>query len=170
MSKNPKYLNWTIIIFSSVIILSILWNTFLFVQNFKNEERNKMELWSLATLELVNIQGNISNLTLEVLKKNTTTPMIKVDNNGFIEINNIPELNPKDSLEIKRLISKFQSEKEFLNQCKKMPLKIGSNPLEIAKTVEFILSIQSMTGQIITLDGGQHLGWGQVESKRTNKD
>ncbi|MAI02852.1 MAG: short chain dehydrogenase [Rickettsiales bacterium] len=66
--------------------------------------------------------------------------------------------------------SKFQSEKEFLNQCKKMPLKIGSNPLEIAKTVEFILSIQSMTGQIITLDGGQHLGWGQVESKSTNKD
>ena len=133
MSKNPKYLNWTIIIFSSVIILSILWNTFLFVQNFKNEERNKMELWSLATLELVNIQGNISNLTLEVLKKNTTTPMIKVDNNGFIEINNIPELNPKDSLEIKRLISKFQSENQpieiNLGNEKISTLYYGDSPL-----------------------------------------
>ena len=112
MNKNPKYLNWTIIIFSSVIILSILWNTFLFVQNFKQEERNKMELWSLATLELVNIQAEISNLTLEVLKKNTTTPMIKVDNNGIIEVNNIPELNLKDTLEIKRLISKFKTENQ----------------------------------------------------------
>ena len=112
MNKNPKYLNWTIIIFSSIIILSILWNTFLFVQNFKQEERNKMELWSLATLELVNIQAEISNLTLEVLKKNTTTPMIKVDNNGLIEVNNIPELNLKDTLEIKRLINKFKSENQ----------------------------------------------------------
>jgi len=112
MNKNPKYLNWTIIIFSSIIILSILWNTFLFVQNFKQEERNKMELWSLATLELVNIQAKISNLTLEVLKKNTTTPMIKVDNNGLIEVNNIPELNLKDTLEIKRLINKFKSENQ----------------------------------------------------------
>ena len=112
MNKNPKYLNWTIIIFSSIIILSILWNTFLFVQNFKQEERNKMELWSLATLELVNIEAKISNLTLEVLKKNTTTPMIKVDNNGLIEVNNIPELNLKDTLEIKRLINKFKSENQ----------------------------------------------------------
>tara|TARA_Y100000739_G_scaffold119327_1_gene102722 strand:- start:3532 stop:4668 length:1137 start_codon:yes stop_codon:yes gene_type:complete len=112
MNKNPKYLNWTIIIFSSIIILSILWNTFLFVQNFKQEERNKMELWSLATLELVNIQAKISNLTLEVLKKNTTTPMIKVDNNGLIEVNNIPELNLNDTLEIKRLINKFKSENQ----------------------------------------------------------
>ena len=112
MNKNPKYLNWTIIIFSSIIILSILWNTFLFVQNFKQEERNKMELWSLATLELVNIQAKISNLTLEVLKKNTTTPMIKVDNNGLIEVNNIPELSLNDTLEIKRLINKFKSENQ----------------------------------------------------------
>ena len=112
MNKNPKYLNWTIIVFSSIIILSILWNTFLFVQNFKQEERNKMELWSLATLELVNIKAEISNLTLEVLKKNTTTPMIKIDNNGLIEVNNIPELNLKDTLEIKRLINKFKSENQ----------------------------------------------------------
>ena len=43
-----------------------------------------MELWSLATLELIDIEGEISNLTLEVLKKNKTTPMIKVDNNESV--------------------------------------------------------------------------------------
>ena len=100
MNKNSKYLNWVIIIFSSVIISAILWNTYLFVQNFKHEERNKMELWSLATKEVANVQGEISNLNLEILKKNTSTPMIKVDNNGSIEINNIPELDLNDTIKI----------------------------------------------------------------------
>ncbi len=66
--------------------------------------------------------------------------------------------------------SKFQSEKQFVNQCKNMPLQVGSSPEEVAKTVIFILSIKSMTGQIITLDGGQHLGWGQVNKKNNIKD
>ena len=46
-----------------------------------------------------------------------------------------------------------------------MPLQIGSNPNEIAQTVVFLLTIPSITGQLITLDGGQHLGWGQVDNK-----
>ena len=47
-----------------------------------------------------------------------------------------------------------------------MPLKTGSTPKEIAKTVEYILCMKSMTGQLITLDGGQHLGWGQVNNNK----
>ncbi len=66
--------------------------------------------------------------------------------------------------------SKFQSNKDFVKQCKNMPLKIGSNSNEIAKTVIFLLSIPSITGQIITLDGGQHLGWGQVKNSQKLKD
>ncbi len=66
--------------------------------------------------------------------------------------------------------SKFQTQEEFTKQCKKMPLKIGSNPSEIAQTVIFLLTIPSITGQLITLDGGQHLGWGQVDNKFKLKD
>ena len=66
--------------------------------------------------------------------------------------------------------SKFQTEKEFIKQCKKMPLQIGSNPNEIAQTVIFLLTIPSITGQLITLDGGQHLGWGQVSNNIKLKD
>ena len=66
--------------------------------------------------------------------------------------------------------SKFQTDKQFKKQCKDMPLQVGSNPEEVAKTIIFILSIRSMTGQIITLDGGQHLGWGQVNKKNNLKD
>ncbi len=112
MKKNIFDKNWLIILISSFIVGVILWNTYVFVNNFKIEERNKMELWSLATLELINIEGEISKLTLEVLKKNKTTPMIKVDNNGTIEINNIDGLNKSDSLEINNLIKKFGSENE----------------------------------------------------------
>ena len=112
MKKNIFNKNWLIILISSFIVGVILWNTYVFVNNFKIEERNKMELWSLATLELIDIEGEISNLTLEVLKKNKTTPMIKVDNNGTIEINNIDGLNKSDSLEINNLIKKFSSENE----------------------------------------------------------
>ena len=112
MKKNIFNKNWLIILISSFIVGVILWNTYVFVNNFKIEERNKMELWSLATLELIDIEGEISNLTLEVLKKNKTTPMIKVDNDGAIEINNIDGLNKSDSLEINNLIKKFSSENE----------------------------------------------------------
>ena len=38
--------------------------------------------------------------------------MIKVDNNGDIEINNIIDLNISDSLKINNLIKKFSSENE----------------------------------------------------------
>ena len=110
MKKNIFNKNWLIILISSFIVGVILWNTYVFVNNFKIEERNKMELWSLATLELIDIEGEISNLTLEVLKKNKITPMIKVDNNGAIEINNIADLIKSDSLEINNLIKKFSLE------------------------------------------------------------
>ena len=66
--------------------------------------------------------------------------------------------------------SKFQSEKQFSRQCKSMPLQIGSSPNELAKTVMYFLSIDSITGQLITLDGGQHLGWGQVKNNKSVKD
>ena len=54
--KNNKNKNWLIILLSSIIVSFILWNTYVFVQKFKTEERNKMELWSLATLELIDIE------------------------------------------------------------------------------------------------------------------
>jgi hypothetical protein len=33
-------------------------------------------------------------------------------------------------------------------------------PDEICDAVRFILDAPSMTGQMIAVDGGQHLGWG----------
>ena len=42
-----------------------------------------------------------------------------------------------------------------------MPLHRGTSPDEIAGAMRFILAAPAMTGQMIALDGGQHLGWAQ---------
>ena len=43
--------------------------------------------------------------------------------------------------------------------CRATPLQHGTSPEEIAGALRFIMASPSMTGQLITLDSGQHLGW-----------
>jgi NAD(P)-dependent dehydrogenase (short-subunit alcohol dehydrogenase family) len=62
------------------------------------------------------------------------------------------------------LPSPRQSAEQFDQQSAAMPLGHGATPQEIARAVLFILSSPSMTGQMIALDGGEHLGW-QVPGK-----
>src|SRR5262249_54563678 len=57
------------------------------------------------------------------------------------------------------LPSPRQSEAQFQAQWARMPLGRGTTPSEIADAVAFILDAPAMTGQMIALDGGQHLGW-----------
>jgi NAD(P)-dependent dehydrogenase (short-subunit alcohol dehydrogenase family) len=57
------------------------------------------------------------------------------------------------------LASSRQTEEEFARQCAATPLGLGPSLEEICSTVAFILGASSMTGQMIALDGGQHLGW-----------
>jgi NAD(P)-dependent dehydrogenase (short-subunit alcohol dehydrogenase family) len=57
--------------------------------------------------------------------------------------------------------SERQSQEQFDAQTRAVPLSHGATLDEIAKGVLFILSARSMTGQMIALDGGEHLGWQQ---------
>jgi NAD(P)-dependent dehydrogenase (short-subunit alcohol dehydrogenase family) len=59
------------------------------------------------------------------------------------------------------LPSERQTAEQFRQQQAAVPLKHGATPEEIAATVRFILATPSMTGQMIALDGGEHLGWAQ---------
>lgn len=52
-----------------------------------------------------------------------------------------------------------QSQEDFDRQTKATILGHGTSPDEIARAVRFILSAPAMTGQMIALDGGQHLAW-----------
>ena len=57
------------------------------------------------------------------------------------------------------LPSPRQSAEHFARQSRSMPLGHGATPAEIARAVAFILASPALTGQMIALDGGQHLGW-----------
>ncbi|MGH6942852.1 MAG: SDR family oxidoreductase [Geminicoccaceae bacterium] len=52
-----------------------------------------------------------------------------------------------------------QTEQSFQRMCATMPLGRGTSPQEICEAIRFIIGAPSMTGQMIALDGGQHLGW-----------
>ncbi len=59
------------------------------------------------------------------------------------------------------LPSVHQTAEQFARQCASMPLRRGTSPDEIVDALRFILRARAMTGQMIALDGGQHLGWAQ---------
>lgn len=57
------------------------------------------------------------------------------------------------------LANSRQSAEDFERQTKSTILGRGTTPDEICAAVRFILASPAMTGQMIALDGGQHLAW-----------
>ncbi|QKV18405.1 SDR family oxidoreductase [Oricola thermophila] len=57
------------------------------------------------------------------------------------------------------LRSPRQSEADFVRQSKAVPLGRGPTTNEIGATIRYFWSNRSVTGQMIALDGGQHLAW-----------
>ncbi len=67
------------------------------------------------------------------------------------------------------LRSDRQTPDEFEAMCKTLPLQRRTTPAEICDAVRFILAAPSMTGQMIALDGGEHLGWAQPSGGFTDR-
>jgi NAD(P)-dependent dehydrogenase (short-subunit alcohol dehydrogenase family) len=57
------------------------------------------------------------------------------------------------------LPSPRQTPAQFAAQNQALPLRQGTAPEEIARAVLAILALPSFTGQMIALDGGQHMQW-----------
>lgn len=113
LTINKNMIRWIIVIASFIIISLILWNTYIFFQNFKAEERNKMQNWSAAQTEFIKTDTNNTNLdlTLQILNSNKTTPMIAVNKDGSIgTFNNVDESKMKDPQYAQMLIEKFKNE------------------------------------------------------------
>ncbi len=58
-----------------------------------------------------------------------------------------------------------QTQEDFERQCASVPLQHGTSPAEVAQAVVAILSLPSFTGQMLALDGGQHLQWGAFNTE-----
>jgi NAD(P)-dependent dehydrogenase (short-subunit alcohol dehydrogenase family) len=52
-----------------------------------------------------------------------------------------------------------QTPEDFAREAEATILKRGTTPHEICAAIRFILAAPAMTGQMIALDGGQHLAW-----------
>lgn len=126
LTTNNNASRWLMILISFIIISLILWNTYQFFQSFKEEERMKMRNWSYAYPELLqstDLQEDVSNLSLEIIQNNTTTPMILVDEKGnYHSSKNLPpeqEKRLEDSIYLKKLLLKFE------NEYNPIPIKVG---------------------------------------------
>ncbi|HUH25068.1 MAG TPA: HAMP domain-containing sensor histidine kinase [Flavobacterium sp.] len=90
--KRSLYTRWFIGLFSFLILVLILWNTYLLFQTFKHEERVKMEIWAAANKSMINTDKDNVDLQLAVLSGNTTIPAILTTNNdSIINHYNLPE-------------------------------------------------------------------------------
>ncbi len=116
MKFNPKQRTSNIILLVSafVIVSLILWNTNIFFEKFKQEERLKIENWAAAQAEIDNspIDEELGNLPVQILRNNSSTPMILVNKDGSFKTHNMGDENLLDSLSIARKIVKFKYENE----------------------------------------------------------
>ena len=79
MQNMTTILRWIFIGFSILIISLILWNTYSFFSQLKENERNKMQIWAAAQEEFQKVglgDGEINKIVLDILQSNTTTPMV----------------------------------------------------------------------------------------------
>src|SRR5680860_6076 len=84
-TDERNFARWFIIISSLLIVGLILWNTSIFFERLKQDEREKMEIWASAQAFLDKADEDTDiGLTLQILNKNTSIPTIWVDENGKI--------------------------------------------------------------------------------------
>ena len=57
------------------------------------------------------------------------------------------------------LPSTRQTQEQFARQCASTPLHRGTSPDEVAGALLALLALPSVTGQMLALDGGQHMQW-----------
>lgn len=153
LTINRNTTRWIIIIASLIIISLILWNTYAFFQNFKAEERSKMEIWAWAQRDvfqaLEESDKNQSDdvladldLALEILDNNNTTPMILIDSVSNVKnYRNIIKKTEVDSIHNKKeakfveqhltkLIAEYASENQPIEiGLNKQSLYYGNSPL-----------------------------------------
>ena len=113
MQKSNTLTRWFFIVASLFIIGLILWNTYAFFTQLKHNEREKMQIWAAAQTELQNDDKDvvISETALEVIKSNTTTPMLVYSNKEEVYTErNIKKKDVNTPKKIEKLVKQFSSE------------------------------------------------------------
>ena len=100
------------ILISLIIVSLILWNTAIFFQKFKQEERAKIEIFATAQRELStneDLDASV-DLPLKIIKNSTDIPMILVNDSGGIEYKNLDTIKSLDPMYVQDQLQKMKSE------------------------------------------------------------
>ncbi|SDG55388.1 sensor histidine kinase [Psychroflexus sediminis] len=103
------------ILFTSILVIAVVvWNISVFYEGVKEEEREKMRIWSSAQAS-VNRAGDEQDLSLELEILNTINdiPMFIVnESDGFQEINNISDQIATDSLRLRHFFESIKGQNQ----------------------------------------------------------
>ncbi|WP_272831342.1 sensor histidine kinase [Gilvibacter sediminis] len=114
MEINTRLTRTLIIVFSMFIIGLVGYNTYLFYNQLKENERDKMEIFSKALGEMAETSNSElgldeSPLIIEVIRSNTTTPLILHTLKGdSYDLSNIPNADQLSRAEIEDMVEAFK--------------------------------------------------------------
>ena len=105
-----------------------------------------------------NITPYFTSYTISKVALSALTISLAISLSPKIRVNGI---SPGPTLK-----SKNQSPDQFRSQILRTPLKKQVNLSEINNAIDYIINNNSVTGEILTLDSGQSLGWAHSKSKK----
>jgi two-component system, sporulation sensor kinase D len=109
---NTYFFKRIAVLTSFIIVSLILWNTYIFFQKFKTEERAKVEILAAAQKELKtgDLDANVG-LSLKIIENNKSIPMILVDEQGTIEtFQNLDAVKSLDTQYVIQQLEKMKSQ------------------------------------------------------------
>lgn len=114
MLRNKSLSRWGFIMASLLVISLILWNTYVFFTQLKENERAKMEIWAAAYHDFIQnkpLDAPVGEVIPIIIQGNTTTPMILYTYKEQVYSEKNIDSSQVSTLEKKRkLIEKFKSE------------------------------------------------------------
>ncbi|WP_028880222.1 SDR family oxidoreductase [Terasakiella pusilla] len=130
---------------------------FVLCQHFaRQKEGVRGNIINIVDQRVWNLTPHFTSYTLSKAALWTLTQTLALALSPHIRVNAI---GPGPTLKNVR-----QTEADFQAQYEAIPLKKPTDLMDISNAVLYILSAQAMTGQMITLDGGEHLGWAQGDN------
>ncbi len=130
-----------------------------FVESLKNK---KGDIVNIIDQRVLNITPYFTTYTLSKCGLYSMTKSLALSLAPNIKVNAIA---PGPTLKSHR-----QSEKQFKEQILRTPLKKKVLLKEINYGIDFFLNNNSITGELISLDSGQNLGWAHTRSKKFIED
>ncbi|WP_417199557.1 sensor histidine kinase [Bizionia sp.] len=113
-SKYRNLTRYIIVAASFVIISLILWNTFVFFQHFKEEQRKKMDVWAAAQSDISQnfLDDNLNPVSSKVFfDTKYDNPMIVIGkDNAVSSFRNVDSTKLNNKSYVKKLIKQFQEE------------------------------------------------------------